>query len=174
MFQEVDGFYGGHSSIKSFVAGFGSGPFNGLFNGIGCENAENHREVGREAHSGDAFADFVADIIEVRCGTADDGAQTDDGVIPFAGGCGLGNEWDLKGAGGPDQVDIVIADAMALQGVNGSADELVGNEFIEAAGNNCEAQGVGDKGALNGIHDGVPRFIGLVLDHMSQFVSLGA
>ena len=84
--EEVDGFDGGEGGFCAFVACFGAGSFDGLFDGVGGEHAEGDREAGLERDALDPGCALTGNVFEVGGGTADDGTEADHGIVGAASG----------------------------------------------------------------------------------------
>ena len=85
-------------------------------------------------------------------GTTDDGPQADDGVVLAAFGHFRGDEWDLKGAGDPGHMDILLTDIVADQAVHCPAEELGGNELVEPGGHDAHPDAAGDQFSFQCFH----------------------
>ena len=79
--HEIDHLDGIDGTVITLIAGLGTCPLDRLFDAVGCEYAEHDGNTIFERNAGDTFGDFAADIIIVARGTADDSAETDDGII---------------------------------------------------------------------------------------------
>src|SRR3990172_2655172 len=124
--------YGGDGRISAFIAGFGPGPLDGLLQVVGCDHAEDDRDAGVESHVSNALGDLRGDIIEVGGSAANHGPEADDPRIPAGGRHLLGDERYLERAGHPRDLDVLIPNAVPVQGVQRPVQQLVGDEIVEA------------------------------------------
>ena len=79
--EEVDHLNGALGAVRPLVARLGAGALNGLFDGVGGEDAEEHRYAGLQRRLGDALGHLRAHIVVVAGGAPDHRPQGDDGVI---------------------------------------------------------------------------------------------
>ena len=86
--KQVCHFDGGQRSIKSLIAAFCPGPFNRLFDAVGCQYTENYRDSRFKAYIGDPLGNFRSNKIEMRRRTPDHGTQADHCIVPVFLGCG--------------------------------------------------------------------------------------
>ena len=84
-------------------------------------------------------------------GTADYCPETDDGVIAAGAGHPLGYQRNLKSTGNPGDVDIFILNTVALQGIQCTAYQLIGNKFVKAGGNDTDAKPLAVIFSLNNV-----------------------
>ena len=82
-----------------------------MLDGFGRENAEYTRHTGFEGDVGHATGHLRRDVVKMWRGTPDDGAQTNDAVVPIELGEAFGGHRDLKRPGDAHDINVLIADA---------------------------------------------------------------
>jgi hypothetical protein len=73
-------------------------------------------------------------------GTTDDGAQTNDGVVPIEHGEAFGGNRDLKRTRYTQHIDVLIVDAMSDQPIDGAFKQALGNKSIEPTDDDAKTQ----------------------------------
>ena len=112
----------------------------GLLNGVVGEDAKNGRVPGVEAHPKDAFARRVADVVEMGCFAADDGANGDHRVAGLVGFHEpLGAEGELKSSGHFVDERVVGRDACSAQHLKGSVAQGMGDLGVPRGNNNAHS-----------------------------------
>src|SRR5690606_12526167 len=107
----------GAGGFDAFVASFGAGALDGLFDGVDSEHAEGDGNTGVERYLRQTLGAFAGDIIKMRRAAANHSAPGDDGVVAFGSRNWLRNQLKLKGAGIVVDGDVFIFDAVTTHGV---------------------------------------------------------
>ena len=76
-------------------------------------------------------------------GAADDGAQSNHGVIFAALGHLGGDKRNFKGAGDPSHSNVIRLDAVAQQDVLAAAEQLGDDEFVEPGADDAHLDALG-------------------------------
>src|SRR6185369_998174 len=143
--QQVDSFNGGNRGLETLVAGLGAGTFHGLLDGVGGEHAEGYGYPAVQGNGCNPLGHLGSHIVEMRCRTADNGAQADDGIV-FSAFCQLlGCQRNLECPWNAGNMDILVVATMTDQGVNGTFQQTFGDEAVETADNDPEFEAFGFK-----------------------------
>ncbi len=100
--------------------------------------AEHDGHAAFQRHVGDALGGFTAHQVVVARGAANDGAEADYGVVATCLRHLLCSQGGLEGPGHPGDVDILPAHIVPYQAVYGAADQLGGDELVEAGGHDAD------------------------------------
>lgn len=79
--EEVDHLNGALGAVRPLVARLGAGALDGLLDGVGGEDAEQHRHAAGQGRLGHTLGHLRAHIVIVAGGVPDHRPQGDDGVI---------------------------------------------------------------------------------------------
>ena len=140
--QEVGHLDRGHGRLEALVAGLGAGPLDRLLDGVGGEHAEHDGHAGVELHPLDAGRALAGHVLVVARRAADHRAQADHRVEVARGGEALGHERQLERARRPRDGDRCLVDAVAQQAVAATGQQPLGDEVVEAAAGDGDAQAV--------------------------------
>src|SRR4051812_8975762 len=124
-----------------------SAPVERLLLVVAGEHAEPYRDAGVEGDTGEPVGDGPADVLEVRCATADDDAQSDDRVVALL--CQrLRRDGQLERAGDAQQRKVL--DPRYRQGPVRAGDEPVGHLLVPTGGEDRDPQAVRVDGRSSG------------------------
>src|SRR5882762_338350 len=140
---------GGETGFKSFVAAFEAGAINGLFESVAGQHTENYRKAGVHLRELQTACGFRANIIVVCGFAAQDAADGDEGIISTGGSKFFRGQRKFESAGNVDDIDVFVFRASATESVDGSRQQTIGNEAVEAAHHDAEAQTDGSQFAIN-------------------------
>jgi hypothetical protein len=152
---------GGGGGFEAFVAGFEAGAIEGLLQGFAGENAEGVGDAGLLLGLADAAGDLVVDGLVVGGFAAEEAAEGDDGVEFFGFGEGASGGGNLPGAGDADDFDVLFCGSAAVEGVERTLEEAVGDDGVPACGDDGEAHVGGAEIAFDGSGLVVERVFGL-------------
>ena len=129
-----------HSGVVALVAGFQARAVDGLFERVASENAERHRDAGVELRDLNSASGFRANIVVVRSFAAQDAADADD-RIDAAGGCEFFcRKRDFERARDAHDFDLFFVGACLFERFKRAGEQAVGDEIIELADDNTDAQ----------------------------------
>jgi len=115
----------------------------GLLQGVGGEDAKNHRDASVPGHGGHALADLRHHYIEMGCVTTDHGPQGDDHLVATAGRQALGHQGNFETAGHPGHIQLATAgghiNAVAAEAIKAAAEQLARDQIIETGDNHGDA-----------------------------------
>src|SRR6267378_861061 len=131
---------GGEASFKTFVAAFESGAVDGLFERIAGEHTENDGEASVHLRQLQTARGLRANVIVMSGFAPQDAADGDEGIISTGGGKFFRGQRKFESAGNVDYNDVFVLRARAAESVDGSRQQAIGNEAIEAAHHDAEAQ----------------------------------
>src|ERR1700722_6958251 len=117
-----------HRSIPAFVASLGAGALDRLLDAVGRQDAHRDRYSGAERDGGDALRDFARDVLEVRCGPANDRREGDHAVDLLGGRQAVDDQRDLPRTRDADDGDELGLGAVAQERVGRAFDEPVDDE----------------------------------------------
>src|SRR5690606_13803231 len=141
----------GQCSLGTLVAGLGAGTLDGLLDGIDGQYTEGDRHAKLHGDLGQALGAFTGDVFEVRSAATNDRTQGDDGVVLALLGDLLCNQRNLEGTRRTDDDDIVFANTVAHQRINGATYQALDDEAVEAAHYQGEFPLRGDEGTFDGL-----------------------
>src|SRR6478672_11714078 len=136
---EVHHLEGRHRGVVALVAVSAAGALFGLLVGVASEHPEADRRVGVGAGVSEPARCLAGNEIEMRGITADYGADGDQPVIALAGEQPPRRERQLPRARHPDDVDVVVDDAVFHQRLERAIDQLLYDRLVEAAGEHDHA-----------------------------------
>src|SRR5690606_23604271 len=123
----------------------------GLLDGVDGQHTEGYRHAVFHGHLGQALGALAGDVFKVRRTATNHRAKGNDRRILAALGDFLGDQRDLEGTRRADDSDVAFLHAVADQGVDGTTDQALDDEAVEAANH----QGVfalrGDEGTFDGL-----------------------
>src|SRR6266403_3713489 len=131
---------GGETSFKTFVAAFESSAVDGLLERVAGEHAENYRKASVHLRELQTAGGFGANIIVMSCFTAQDAANGDERIVSTSGGKFFRGHRKFESAGNVDDIDVFVFRASAAESVDGRRQQTIGNEAVEAAHHDTEAQ----------------------------------
>ena len=102
--RHLDGDTCGLFSLVPLTA---SGTIQRLFDVVGRQHAEGHRDLRVAHHVADSIGDAVADVVEVRGATANHRAKHHDGIVAAALRQGASRKGNLEGTRNPGDVNVV-------------------------------------------------------------------
>jgi len=141
---------GGDGGLEALVASFEAGAVEGLLEGLAGEDTEGVGDAGVLLGLTDAAGDFVVDGLVVGGFAAEETAESDDGVEFFRFGEGAGRGGDLPGSGDADDLDVGFGGSAAVEGVERTLEEAVGDDGVPAGGDDGEAHVGGAEVAFDG------------------------
>src|SRR6266403_839501 len=131
---------GGEASFKTFVATLESSAVDGLLEGVAGQYAENDGEASVHLRELQTAGGFGANIIVMSCFTAQDAANGDERIVSTSGGKFFRGHRKFESAGNVDDIDVFVFRASAAESVDGRRQQTIGNEAVEAAHHDTEAQ----------------------------------
>src|SRR5215472_17308750 len=145
---ELRQFDGAEAGFKALVAALEACAVDGLLEGVAGEDAEHYRDAGIHLRELQAARGFGADVI-VMCGLAtEDAADGDEGVVTAGSGKFFRGQRKFERAGYMHDVHILAGRAAALQGIHGALQKTLGDEAVEAADDDAEAQATGGESSV--------------------------
>jgi len=133
LFHYADHFHGCPGCICTGVAHFRTGSFDGLFECVAGQNAEDGRRGRIVVDLSDSPYDLLANGVIVACLASDDGAETEHGDVFAAEGDFFGGHCDFTGARDPYCGDLVFIGAVARETIDRSGEQLRGDKLVESA-----------------------------------------
>lgn len=147
----------GLHGLAAFVAEFAACACAGLVVVVDGQDAEGDGGLVLEGAVDQAVCDGVGEDLVVACLAFDDAAEADDAGVSVAGGGGVGDGYELEGAGGVEDVEVYAVAAG-------------GEVLLDCAGQEC----VGDRGVVPADDDGDGGEVdGRVFGHGGSVVESG-
>src|SRR5882762_6649195 len=140
---------GGETGFKTFVAAFESGAADGLLERVAGQHTENDGKSSVHLRELQTAGGFGANIIVMSGFAAQDAADGDEGVVSTGGSKFFRGQRKFESAGNVDDIDVFVFRASAAESVDGSRQQTIGNEAVEAAHHDAEAQTDGSQFAIN-------------------------
>lgn len=146
--QQVGHFDGAVGGFGALVAHLAAGAVEGLFHGVGGEDAVHDGDAGFAGGAGEALGVFASDVIKVGRIAADDAAETDDGVEAGRTGEVSDEDRHFPCARHAKDLDMVAGGAGAGEGFEGAGEQTVCDEVVEAAHHDRDAEARGGAGTF--------------------------
>src|SRR5215469_16970034 len=145
---ELRHFDGAEAGFKALVATLEACAIDGLLERVAGEDAEHDRDAGIHLRELQAARGFRADII-IMCRLAtEDAADGDEGVVTAGDGKFFQGQRKFERARYVHDVHILASRAASLQSVHGALQKALGDEAVEAADDDAEAQAAGSESSV--------------------------
>src|SRR5262245_19049569 len=154
--QQVRHFDGSDRSFGPLVAILAAGALHCLLDAIGRQHTKRDRDAGFKRNPREAAGAFTGHVLEVWRRPPDHGTERNHRIVAARREELLDRQGHFERTRDTDQFDLLFGGAVAPEGLNRSADQALDNEFIEARGDDREAQVARQVIAFhgaNGVHE---------------------